>query len=82
MKTGATKIRKIFSVDHMKLSIKSVIMTLPVYPFSISRLTKYIFNFAIHFNFCFRISHALDKNIPFHRCLRFFYPGLLSQPRL
>ena len=28
------------------------------------------------------ISHPLDKNIPFYRCLRFFYPGLLSQPRL
>ena len=27
-------------------------------------------------------SHPLDKNIPFYRCLRFFYPGLLSQPRL
>ena len=23
-------------------------------------------------------SHPLDKNIPFYRCLRFFYPGLLS----
>ena len=28
------------------------------------------------------VSHPLDKNIPFYRCLRFFYPGLLSQPRL
>ena len=28
------------------------------------------------------ISHPLDKNIPFYRCLRFFYPSLLSQPRL
>ena len=27
-------------------------------------------------------SHPLDKNIPFYRCLRFFYLGLLSQPRL
>ena len=27
-------------------------------------------------------SHPLDKNIPFYWCLRFFYPGLLSQPRL
>ena len=27
-------------------------------------------------------SHPLGKNIPFYRCLRFFYPGLLSQPRL
>ena len=24
-------------------------------------------------------SHPLDKNIPFYRCLRFFYPSLLSQ---
>ena len=29
-----------------------------------------------------RYSHTLDKNIPFYRCLRFIYPGLLSQPRL
>ena len=29
-----------------------------------------------------KYSHPLDKNIPFYRCLRFFYPGLLSQPRL
>ena len=28
------------------------------------------------------LSHPLDKNIPFYRCLRFFYPGLLSKPRL
>ena len=27
-------------------------------------------------------SHPLDKNIPFYRCVRFFYPGMLSQPRL
>ena len=27
-------------------------------------------------------SHPLDKNIPFYRCQRFFYPGLLPQPRL
>ena len=27
-------------------------------------------------------SHPLDRNIPFYRCLRFFYPGLLSRPRL
>ena len=26
------------------------------------------------------VSHPLDKNTPFYRCcLRFFYPGLLSQ---
>ena len=29
-----------------------------------------------------RNSHPLDKNIPFYRCQRFFYPGLLSQSRL
>ena len=28
------------------------------------------------------VSHRLDKNIPFYRCLRISYPGLLSQPRL
>ena len=27
-------------------------------------------------------SHPLHKNIPFYRCLRFFYPSLLSLPRL
>ena len=32
--------------------------------------------------FDIRYSLPLDKNIPFYRCLRFFYPGLLSQPRL
>ena len=31
----------------------------------------------IHLHF----SHPLDKNITFYRYLRFFYPGLLSQPR-
>ena len=31
---------------------------------------------------CIQISHPLDKNIPFYRCLRFFYSGLLSQPWL
>ena len=27
------------------------------------------------------VFHPLDKNIRFYKCLRFFYSGLLSQPR-
>ena len=30
----------------------------------------------------FSFSHPLDKNILFYKCLRFFYPGPLSQARL
>ena len=29
-----------------------------------------------------KYSHPADNNIPFYRCLRFFYLGLLSPPRL
>ena len=38
---------------------------------------------CLYFRVVYRLfSHPLDKNIPFYRCLRFFYSGLLAQPRL